>query len=97
MEVVFELMERLRSRERLDKVPIPADCFDLIGGTSTGGFVSTTTVPLFFLVLIIQSYCYTSRETPPVRRRCYKSLRGSRRQSLFAQKGKRKRWDIQGV
>ena len=49
--IIEELMERLKSREKLDKVPLPADRFDLIGGTSTGGFVSTTTAPLFFIVL----------------------------------------------
>ena len=38
-------MQRLKYKEKLDQVPIPADRFDLIGGTSTGGFVSATTVP----------------------------------------------------
>jgi len=30
-------MERIKWKQKLDTVPIPADYFDLIGGTSTGG------------------------------------------------------------
>lgn len=30
-------MERIRWNEKLDQTPIPAEYFDLIGGTSTGG------------------------------------------------------------
>ena len=30
-------MNRIKVVEKLDDVPIPADYFDLIGGTSTGG------------------------------------------------------------
>ena len=33
-------MERIKWEEKLDKVPVPAEYFDLIGGTSTGGYVS---------------------------------------------------------
>ena len=32
-------MERIRVRDHRDEVPLPCDYFDLIGGTSTGGFV----------------------------------------------------------
>lgn len=32
-------MERIKWKQKLDRVPIPADYFDLIGGTSTGGLV----------------------------------------------------------
>ena len=32
-------MERIKWHEKRDKPPIPADVFDLIGGTSTGGLV----------------------------------------------------------
>ena len=32
-------MERIKWKEQLPKVPIPADYFDLIGGTSTGGYI----------------------------------------------------------
>jgi patatin-like phospholipase/acyl hydrolase len=31
-------MEMIRDAERLDHVPRPCDQFDLIGGTSTGGY-----------------------------------------------------------
>lgn len=30
-------MERIKWNEKLERTPIPADYFDLIGGTSTGG------------------------------------------------------------
>ena len=36
--IIEELMERIKGKEKLDKTPIPADYFDLIGGTSTGGY-----------------------------------------------------------
>ena len=36
--ILEELMERIKADEKLDTVPIPADRFDLIGGTSTGGY-----------------------------------------------------------
>ena len=32
-------MERVRIREGLEEAPLPCDYFDLIGGTSTGGWV----------------------------------------------------------
>jgi hypothetical protein len=35
--VIEEIMERVRDRKGLQVVPIPAEYFDLIGGTSTGG------------------------------------------------------------
>lgn len=35
--IVEELMECIKWKARLDSVPIPADYFDPIGGTSTGG------------------------------------------------------------
>ena len=32
-------MEKLRDMNNLEQTPRPCDYFDLIGGTSTGGFV----------------------------------------------------------
>ena len=51
--IIEELMERLKWIEQLSEVPIPADRFDLIGGTSTGGFVSIDTALLFLPSLTI--------------------------------------------
>jgi patatin-like phospholipase/acyl hydrolase len=34
--IIEDLMERIKWKEGLDEAPIPADRFDLIGGTSTG-------------------------------------------------------------
>ena len=31
-------MEKIRKKEGLDQVPKPCERFDLIGGTSTGGY-----------------------------------------------------------
>ena len=39
MIIIEELMERIKWSEKLDETPKPADYFDLIGGTSTGGYV----------------------------------------------------------
>ena len=35
--VIEEIMERVKDRKGLRVVPVPAEYFDLIGGTSTGG------------------------------------------------------------
>ena len=35
--ILREIMNRLKYKLKLDKSPIPAEYFDLIGGTSTGG------------------------------------------------------------
>lgn len=35
--ILEEIMERIKVELNLDTTPIPADYFDLIGGTSTGG------------------------------------------------------------
>jgi patatin-like phospholipase/acyl hydrolase len=45
--ILDELMERIRWIKKLPRVPIPADYFDLIGGTSTGGYAISfpTSVP----------------------------------------------------
>jgi patatin-like phospholipase/acyl hydrolase len=37
--ILEEIMERIKGKGKLTRVPIPADRFDLIGGTSTGGYV----------------------------------------------------------
>ena len=34
-------MERIKWQNELSEVPKPADYFDLIGGTSTGGYVAS--------------------------------------------------------
>ena len=37
--IIQELMERIKWHKELPETPVPADYFDLIGGTSTGGLV----------------------------------------------------------
>ena len=37
--ILENIMETIRDTQRLDGVPRPCECFDLIGGTSTGGYV----------------------------------------------------------
>lgn len=36
--ILEDIMEKLREKRGLDRVPRPCDHFDLIGGTSTGGY-----------------------------------------------------------
>ncbi|MCJ1378166.1 hypothetical protein MMC17_001262 [Xylographa soralifera] len=38
--IIEEIMYRIQGREQLEEVPLPADYFDLIGGTSTGGIIA---------------------------------------------------------
>ena len=50
-------MERIKWHKKLDRPPIPADVFDLIGGTSTGGLVfrvrtHSSHMPAHFPVLL---------------------------------------------
>ena len=40
--IIEEIMFRIQGREQLKEVPLPADYFDLIGGTSTGGWTFIT-------------------------------------------------------
>ena len=37
LQILKQLMERVRSENNLDSPPNPCDYFDMIGGTSTGG------------------------------------------------------------
>ncbi|MCJ1396593.1 hypothetical protein MMC18_009484, partial [Xylographa bjoerkii] len=38
--IIEEIMHRIQGREKLHKVPLPADYFDLIGGTSMSGIIA---------------------------------------------------------
>ena len=38
--ILQNLMERIKHERRLNETPRPCEYFDLIGGTSTGGYVS---------------------------------------------------------
>ena len=40
--ILREIMNRLKYKLKLDKLPIPAEYFDLIGGTSTGGYITVS-------------------------------------------------------
>jgi len=39
--ILREIMERIQYQRGLEELPLPCDYFDMIGGTSTGGFVIT--------------------------------------------------------
>jgi patatin-like phospholipase/acyl hydrolase len=43
--ILREIMSRIQHDEKLTDMPRPCDHFDLIGGTSTGGYVIGTTTP----------------------------------------------------
>ncbi|KAK4139118.1 kinase subdomain-containing protein, partial [Dichotomopilus funicola] len=38
--ILEDIMEKIRDAEGLDRVPRPCECFDFIGGTSTGGIIA---------------------------------------------------------
>ena len=40
--ILREIMNRLKYKLKLDELPIPAEYFDLIGGTSTGGYITVS-------------------------------------------------------
>jgi patatin-like phospholipase/acyl hydrolase len=37
--ILREIMERIQFQRKFEELPLPCDYFDMIGGTSTGGFV----------------------------------------------------------
>ena len=43
--ILQELMNRIKAHEQLEETPLPCDYFDLIGGTSTGGYIIITPTP----------------------------------------------------
>ena len=52
--ILQEIMERIRVQEHLEGAPLPCDYFDLIGGTSTGGWVVAMIVdPSVYSYLIV--------------------------------------------
>ncbi|EIM91647.1 FabD/lysophospholipase-like protein, partial [Stereum hirsutum FP-91666 SS1] len=40
LQVLWNLMREIQLSEHLEKMPLPCECFDLIGGTSTGGIIA---------------------------------------------------------
>ena len=49
--ILQEIMQRIQYKENLDSVPLPCECFDLIGGTSTGGSVTIVSPKLWYILL----------------------------------------------
>jgi hypothetical protein len=45
--ILQEIMERIQYKENLDSVPLPYEYFYMIGGTSTGGFVTIVSPKLW--------------------------------------------------
>jgi patatin-like phospholipase/acyl hydrolase len=43
--ILEDIMEKIREAKGLDRVPRPCEHFDLIGGTSTGGYGNTLFIP----------------------------------------------------
>jgi hypothetical protein len=64
-------MERVKLQDGLDSTPAPAEYFDLIGGTSTGGYVHQPRRVVrriwHKLTYSIQAHCYPSWPTWPSR------------------------------
>jgi len=38
--ILKEIMERIQFEEKRDRMPLPCEYFEMIGGTSTGGYVA---------------------------------------------------------
>jgi len=36
--ILKEIMERIQFEEKLERMPLPCEYFEMIGGTSTGGY-----------------------------------------------------------
>ena len=52
--ILQEIMERIQVQEHRQDPPLPCDYFDLIGGTSTGGWVVAVIVdPSVYSYLIV--------------------------------------------
>jgi len=43
--ILQEIMERFQFQQGLEELPLPCNYFDMIGGTSTGGFVINVQSP----------------------------------------------------
>ena len=56
--ILQEIMERIRVREHREEALLPCDCFDLIGGTSTGGLVVAVIVISSHLTCLIIFYVF---------------------------------------
>jgi len=53
--ILQEIMQRIQYKENLDSVPLPCEYFDMIGGTSTGGFVTIISPKLWYIPLTSSS------------------------------------------
>jgi Patatin-like phospholipase len=55
--ILERIMVKLKTKNNLQHVPIPADVFDMIGGTSTGGYVTKVLSEGTILTLTAQVNC----------------------------------------
>ena len=39
--ILESIMEKIRRDENLERTPLPCEYFDIVGGTSTGGYISS--------------------------------------------------------
>jgi hypothetical protein len=53
--ILQEIMQRIQYKENLGSVPLPCEYFDMIGGTSTGGFVTVISPKLWYTPLTLSS------------------------------------------
>lgn len=61
--ILQEIMEDIRHRKKLDQTPKPCECFDLIGGTSTGGLIAI----MLGLLGMVSPFCLTRLTIRPLR------------------------------
>jgi hypothetical protein len=54
--ILQEIMGRIQHDEKLEEMPRPCAYFDLIGGTSTGGYVTSPSKTSISLSLILERF-----------------------------------------
>jgi patatin-like phospholipase/acyl hydrolase len=68
-------IQHLENLENLSSPPLPCEHFDLIGGTSTGGFVAIVNLNVAASLPFTQTYGLNARATSNVNRRIHQALR----------------------
>jgi patatin-like phospholipase/acyl hydrolase len=91
---IMSRIQHLENLENLSSPPLPCEHFDLIGGTSTGGFVAIANLNVAASLPFTQTYGLNARATSNVNRRIHQVLRLTFRSSLLKSKVGW-RWQIQ--
>jgi hypothetical protein len=80
LQILKVVMQRIADAQKLDDVPKPCDFFDMIGGTSTGGYVPQEDG--IFETDRLKAHRNHARPARNVRRRMHRSLHQAFKQSV---------------